>query len=182
MTLVAFCPVELPKCVISYFLRCQACFFSSISDPTIRKPLTYLLTYFLTYLHTYILTHSLTHLLTYLVPNYLLTHSLTHSLTPWSRILLEKLTSSQLVKKFSAFYGTPGVHYRLYKSPPPVPILSQIVPVHALTSYIVKIHLDIILPSTTGSSKWSLSVRFPRQHPVYTSVLSHTRYMPRPLS
>ena len=27
-------------------------------------------------------------------------------LTPWSRILLEKLTGSQLVKKFPAFYGT----------------------------------------------------------------------------
>ena len=26
--------------------------------------------------------------------------------TPWSRILLEKLTGSQLVKKFPAFYGT----------------------------------------------------------------------------
>ena len=29
---------------------------------------------------------------------------LTYLLTPWSRVLLEKLTSSQLVKKFSAFY------------------------------------------------------------------------------
>jgi hypothetical protein len=28
-------------------------------------------------------------------------------LTPWSRVLLEKLTSSQLVTKFPAFYGTP---------------------------------------------------------------------------
>ena len=27
-------------------------------------------------------------------------------LTPWSRVLLEKLTSFQLVKKFPAFYGT----------------------------------------------------------------------------
>jgi len=27
-------------------------------------------------------------------------------LTPWSRVLLEKLTSLQLVKKLSAFYGT----------------------------------------------------------------------------
>jgi len=26
--------------------------------------------------------------------------------TPWSRILLEKLTGSQLVKKFPSFYGT----------------------------------------------------------------------------
>jgi len=27
-------------------------------------------------------------------------------LTPWSRVLLEKLTGLQLVKKFPAFYGT----------------------------------------------------------------------------
>ena len=33
-------------------------------------------------------------------------HSLTHSLTPWSRVLLEKLTGFQLVKKFPALYGT----------------------------------------------------------------------------
>ena len=31
---------------------------------------------------------------------------LTYLHTPWSRILLEKLTSSQLVKKSPAFYGT----------------------------------------------------------------------------
>jgi len=31
---------------------------------------------------------------------------LTYLLTPWSRVLLEKLTSLQLVKKFPAFYGT----------------------------------------------------------------------------
>ena len=30
----------------------------------------------------------------------------TYLLTPWSRVLLEKLTGSQLVKKFPAFYGT----------------------------------------------------------------------------
>ena len=49
--------------------------------------LTYVLIYF-TYLLTYLLT-----LLTYFI-------------TPWSRVLLEKLTGSQLVKKFPAFYGT----------------------------------------------------------------------------
>ena len=31
---------------------------------------------------------------------------LIHLLTPWSRVLLEKLIGSQLVKKFPAFYGT----------------------------------------------------------------------------
>ena len=33
-------------------------------------------------------------------------HILTYLLTPCSRVLLEKLTGSQLVKKFSAFHGT----------------------------------------------------------------------------
>ena len=37
----------------------------------------------------------------------LLTYSLTpYLLTPWSRVLLEKLTGLELVKKFPAFYGT----------------------------------------------------------------------------
>jgi len=42
------------------------------------------------------------------VNNYidLLTYLLTYVLTPWSRVLLEKLTGLHLVKKFPAFYGT----------------------------------------------------------------------------
>ena len=53
---------------------------------------------FASYLFTYYLvTHSLTHPLT---------HPLTHSLAAWSRVFPEKLPSSQLVKKFHAFYGT----------------------------------------------------------------------------
>ena len=35
-------------------------------------------------------------------------------------------------------------------------------------------------PSTFGSPKRSLSFRFHHQNPVYTSPLTHTRYMPRP--
>jgi hypothetical protein len=31
---------------------------------------------------------------------------LIHTLTPWSRVLLEKLTGFQLVKKFPTFYET----------------------------------------------------------------------------
>ena len=45
-------------------------------------------------------------LLTYL-HNYILSYLVTYLLTPWSRVFLEQLTSSQLVKKFPAFYGTP---------------------------------------------------------------------------
>jgi hypothetical protein len=45
-------------------------------------------------------------------------------LTPWSRVLLEKLTGSRVVKKFPAF--TQKIHYLVYNSPPPVPILSHL--------------------------------------------------------
>jgi hypothetical protein len=37
-----------------------------------------------------------------------------------------------------------------------------------------------MLPSTSGSSKWSLSVRFPHQNPVYSSPLPHTCYKSHP--
>ena len=36
----------------------------------------------------------------------LLTYLLTYLLTPWCRVLIEKLTGLQLVKKFPAFHGT----------------------------------------------------------------------------
>jgi hypothetical protein len=40
------------------------------------------------------------------VLTYLLIYLLSYLLSPWSRILLKKLTGFKLVKKFPAFYGT----------------------------------------------------------------------------
>ena len=83
-------------------------------------------------------------------------------------------------QKFPRILWPPKVHYHIHRSTPPVPVLSQLDPVQTPTSHFLKIHLIIILPSTPGSPKWSLNLRFPYQNPVDTCPLPHTRYMPRP--
>jgi hypothetical protein len=50
----------------------------------------------------------------------------------------------------------PKVHY----SPPPVPVLSIIDPVHDPPSHLSKIQFNIILPYKLRSSKWSPFFRF----------------------
>ena len=71
-------------------------------------------------------------------------------------------------------------HHRIHKCPPPVPVLTHIDLVHALTSHFLKMHLNIILPSMPVCSKWSLSLRFPHQNSLYIFPLPHACYMPLP--
>jgi hypothetical protein len=54
----------------------------------------------------------------------------------------------------------PKVHYRVHNSLPLAPFLSQINPVHALTSHLFKANFNIIIPSTPKSFKLRLYFRF----------------------
>ena len=103
----------------------------------------------------------------------------TYLLTPWSRVLLQKLTTLQLVKKLPAFYGTwrfiaafTRAHHLSLSWATSIQSIPHI--------QLPKFHLNIILPSVLGSPQWSLSPRFPHQNPVHTSPLPHVRHMPRP--
>ena len=88
-------------------------------------------------------------------------HVYTYLLTPWSRVLLEKLTGFEANQEIPYILWNPKVQHCTHKRPPPVPILSQFYPVPTTPSHFLKTHLNIILPSTSWSPHWSLSFRFP---------------------
>jgi len=108
---------------------------------------------------------------------------LTYLFSPWSRVLLEKVTGLHLVKSFPAFYGnrrfitafTSAWHLSLSwaSSTQSIHLLPTTTKIHFITNHTT-------LPSTPGSPTWSLSLRFPHQNPVYASPFPHTCYMPRP--
>jgi hypothetical protein len=75
---------------------------------------------------------------------------LTYLLTPWSRVLLEKLTGFAASQEIPRALWNPKVPHRTHKRPPPIPILSQPNSVLTPTSHFLKIHSNIIPPSTPG--------------------------------
>jgi len=104
---------------------------------------------------------------------YLLTYSMVQS-PPWEA---NWFAASQEILRISR---NPKLHYRTHKRPPPVSILGQPNPVHIPTSHLLKIHANIIHPSTPRSPQWSPSLRYPHQDPIHLPLFTHTSHMPSP--
>jgi len=68
---------------------------------------------------------------------YLLTYLLTYSMQQSPSWEANWFSVSQIPH----ILWNPKVHYRSHKCPPPVPIVSQLDPLHAPTSHFLKIHL-----------------------------------------
>jgi hypothetical protein len=78
----------------------------------------------------------------------------TNWLTPRSSVL-QKLTVTQLVKKFPAFYGTRRF-ITVFTTARHRSLACQLHPILTFPPYFPKIHSNIILPSMPRSSEWSL--------------------------
>jgi hypothetical protein len=91
----------------------------------------------------------------------------TYLLTPWSRVLLGKLTGQEIPPVLwnpKVYKYTPPSSSHSDQSSPRPPV------------YLQNIHLNIILPSTPGSSKWSFPQDSQQNHmctPIRATRLAH---------
>jgi hypothetical protein len=72
-------------------------------------------------------------------------HSLTHRAEPFLRSCQLRSNS----RNNPIILGNLKVHYCVHKRPPPVPILSQINPIHTIPTYLSKIHFNIVHSPTS---------------------------------
>ena len=83
-----------------------------------------------------------------------LSHRIVFASAEWNVQLISHTTMKRASRGANNFLAgqeiprtslNPKVQYRILNSPPPVPVLSQIIPVHALQFHISKNHFNIII-------------------------------------
>jgi len=98
---------------------------------------------------------------------------------------MEQSPSSE-ANRFSASQKIPRilwnlkVNYRIHKTPPIFPILSQINPVYSYPSYLLDSHSSIIFSSMPRSFKLSLCIVSPNRNTVCTFPVSLTCHLTHP--
>ena len=101
-------------------------------------------------------------------------------LTPWCRVLLEKLTGLQLVKKFPAFYGTrkfitalTSVHHLSLSWASPIQS-TYTHPTSWRSILILSTHLCLVLPSGLIPSGFPTKTLYtPFSSPIHATCLAH---------
>ena len=100
-------------------------------------------------------------------------------LTPWSRLLREKLTGPQLVKKFHVFYTEPASSLPLSQVSATCPYPQQYQSNLTSPFYFSTTHFNIIFPSTLTSCKWSNSFGSPHRNRLCTPPPPFPRHATR---
>ena len=83
--------------------------------------------------------------------------------------------------RYSRLLCNPKVHYRFHKGPPPVAILSHVIPVHLHTISLI-IYFNTILPSTSRSSERYLPFSLASKFCYYFSSFPYTTWWPNTLT
>jgi len=96
------------------------------------------------------------------------------------KVLLEKITDSQIVKKFPPpnFMEPKGSLSCLLRAPL-APIMNEIIQVETFILFLEN-SIEYCPPTCACVSKWFLSLRFPKENSVCTSPLPHSFHRPYP--
>jgi hypothetical protein len=97
--------------------------------------------------------------------------SLTHALMELSPSW--EAANCAATQELPSILWNPKVHYRVHKSPPLVISWAK-----WISSYLSKIHFNIVHAPTSWSSQWSLSFWFSHQYPICIPLRHNSCYMP----